>query len=164
LDTAEATGNAIQFREVRVVAKSNRPPNKPQSLRDFHRQFKDGAERASAFMRQLEEDGARLNEHPLVHERQENLRQLAEALRGTTTSQPSESRQEPRPKPVGGHPFTLTDDEKARLQAFYLANPPLRGKRKQSDVFKEMRLLLPKGKRDISDRTLYRVIVRPTRL
>jgi hypothetical protein len=145
MGTAEATINAIQFREARVVGQSNRPSPSPQSLRNFLRQLNKGAERWS--------------EHPLAREPQKNLRQLAAALRQVSPLKPPT----PKRKHGGGPKPKLTADEVARLQAAYWADPPRRGKRKQSDVFTALRKLLPKDKRDIGDSTLRSHIVRPRR-
>ena len=64
----------------------------------------------------------------------------------------------PEPKKTGGRRRKLTDDEIARLQAAYEAAYRDNPKRKQSDVFNDLRNLL---RREVSDTTLRDRIVRP---
>jgi hypothetical protein len=143
------------------VAKFNRPTDTPQSLRDLQRQIKDEAERwrEHPSVRKIKERVDRWREHPLMRRDQERLRQLAEARRQAPPSQAPTLKR----KHGGGPKPKLTADEVARLQAAYWANPPRRGKRKQSDAFTALRKLLPKDKRDVGDSTLRSHIVRPRR-
>ncbi len=77
---------------------------------------------------------------------------------------PIQSQPQPRKaKHAGGHPPILTPDEIARLQAKYQALTAQPERRKQPVIFEKLRELLPKNKRDISDSTLRRHIVRPLR-
>jgi hypothetical protein len=64
----------------------------------------------------------------------------------------------PEHKHAGGNPQILTDEEIVRLRDAY-DEARAKGKRKQADVFKDLRLLLPKRKRSISDRQLRHHIV-----
>ena len=67
--------------------------------------------------------------------------------------------QAPKPKKhAGGQSPKLTTEEIAHLRAAYDA-AQANEKRKQSVVFEELRKLLPKHKRTISDRTLRRYII-----
>ena len=134
------------------MGQSNRPSPSPQSLRNLLRQLKKGAERWS--------------EHPLAHEPQENLRQLAAALRHAPLPQTPVAKS--KHKHAGGRPPSLTDEEIASLRAAYRkAEPAIRKReRKQTDVLEDdLRPLLPKHKRrSISDSTLRRIVVcRPRR-
>jgi hypothetical protein len=86
------------------------------------------------------------------------LRAEIEDLRQQASKKPVQSQPQPKPKHAGGQSPKLTDEEISRLQAAYDA-AQAKEKRKQSAVFKELRLLLPKHKRTISDRTLRRDII-----
>ena len=63
----------------------------------------------------------------------------------------------PKPKHAGGNLPKLTKDEIDLLQAAYSA-AQAKEKRKRSIVFQDLRQLLPKAKRGISDRTLRRYL------
>jgi hypothetical protein len=132
------------------VAKFNRPADTPQSLRDLQQQIKEEAER--------------WREHPLVRRDQERLRQLAEVLRRAPPLPAPTAK--PKRRRAGGRPPSLTDEEIARLRAAYRAAEPAvrKRERKQIDVFEsDLRPLLPKKKRGISNTTLRNCIVRSRR-
>jgi hypothetical protein len=147
IGTAEATINAIQFREARVVGQSNRPSPSPQSLRNLLRQLKKGTERWS--------------EHPLAHETPENLRQLAKVLRAPPPpSAPSKQKQ----RKGQGRPGKLSADTIVRLQQAYQKRLKARPKFAVGErACKFLRRLLPESERGVSNRTLYRCIINPVR-
>jgi hypothetical protein len=90
----------------------------------------------------------------------ERTRRLHDALETSPTKPPRGKR-----KHAGGAPPKLTPEEVALLRATYReAEPAIRRREcKQSDVFDDLRELLPKNKRGISDPTLRRLIIRPLR-
>ena len=130
------------------MGQSNRPSPSPQSLRNLLRQLKKGAERWS--------------EHPLAHEPQENLRQLAKTLRVNPPSPPAPSKQ--KQQKGRGRTLKLSTDTIVRLQRAY--REQLKDKPKFAvgeRAYKFLRELLPESERGVSDRTLYRCIINPVR-
>ena len=127
------------------MAQSNRSSPSPQSLRNLLHQLKKGAERWS--------------EHPLAHESQENLRQLAEVLRvNSPPSAPSKQKQQKGK----GRPGKLSADTIARLRPLYQERLEDRPKFAVGErAYKFLRGLLPESERGVSDRTLYRCIIKP---
>ena len=147
--TAEATINAIRAMGARVVGQSNRPSPSPQSLRNLVRQLKKGAERWS--------------EHPLTHESQENLRQLAEVLRANPPPPPSAPSKQKQRKGRGRTP-KLSAETIVRLRKAYakqLKTKPMYAVGERACKF--LRGLLPESERGVSPRTLYRCIINPVR-
>jgi hypothetical protein len=131
------------------VGQSNRPPPSPQSLRNLLRQLKKGAERWS--------------EHPLAHESQENLRQLAEMLRVNPPPPPSAPSKQKQRKGQG-RPGKLSADTIVRLRQAYQKRLKDRPKFAVGErAYKFLRGLLPESERGVSDRTLYRCIIKPVR-
>jgi hypothetical protein len=129
------------------VGQSNRPSPSPQSLRNLLRQLKKGAERWS--------------EHPLAHEPQESLRQLAEVLRAPPP--PSASNKQKQQKGQG-RPGKLSADTIERLRRAYQKRLKARPKFAVGErACKFLRRLLPESERGVSDRTLYRCIINPVR-
>ena len=150
MGTAEATDNAISFKGARVVGQSNRPSPSPQSLRNLLRQLKKGAERWS--------------KHPLACEPQENLRQLAKALRVNSPLPPPASGKQKQQKGQG-RPRKLSADTIVRLQQAY--RKQLKDKPKSAvgeRAYKFLRRLLPERERGVSDRTLSRYIINPVQI
>jgi hypothetical protein len=131
------------------VGQSNRPSPSPQSLRNLLRQLKKGAERWS--------------EHPLAHEPQENLRQLAEVSRVNPPPPPSTPSKQKQQKGQG-RPGKLCADTIVRLQQAYRKRLKARPKFAVGErAYKFLRELLPESERGVSDRTLYRCIINPVR-
>jgi hypothetical protein len=130
------------------VGQSNRLSPSPQSLRNLLHQLKKGAER--------------WREHPLAHEPQENLRQLAEVLRvNSPPSAPSKQKQQKGK----GRPGKLSADTIARLRRAYKKRLKARPKFAVGErAYRFLRPLLPKSERGVSDRTLYRCIIKPVRI
>jgi hypothetical protein len=129
------------------VAQSNRSSPSPQSLRNLLHQLKKGAERWS--------------EHPLAHESQENLRQLAEVLRVNPPPPPSAPSKQKQRKGQG-RPGKLSADTIARLRPLYQERLEDRPKFAVGErAYKFLRGLLPESERGVSDRTLYRCIIKP---
>jgi hypothetical protein len=79
-------------------------------------------------------------------------------LRQQASRKPVQSSSQPKPKHAGGQSPKLTTEEISRLQATYDV-AQAKERRKQSVVFEELRKLLPKHKRTISDRSLRRHII-----
>ena len=130
------------------MGQSNRPSPSPQSLRNLLRQLKKGAERWS--------------EHPLAHESQENLRQLAEVVRvnNPPPSAPSEQKQ----RKGQGRPVKLSADTIVRLQKAYKEQLNEKPKFAVGErAYRFLRPQLPQSERGVSDRTLYRCIINPVR-
>ena len=131
------------------MGQSNRPSRSPQSLRNLLRQLKNGAERWS--------------EHPLAHESQENLRQLAEVLRVNPPSPSASSKQKQRKGQ--GRPGKLSADTIARLQQVYRERLKAKPKFAVGErAYRFLRRLLPESERGVSDRTLYRYIIQPVQI
>ena len=121
---------------------------KPQSLRDLQRQTKEDAER--------------WREHPLVREETPKLRRLAEALR--MKPQPSAPPSKQKRQEGRGRPGKLSADTIARLRGAYQKR--LKAKPKSAvgrRAYTFLRGLLPESERGVSDRTLYRCIIKPVR-
>ena len=130
------------------MGQSNRPSPSPQSLRNLLRQLEKGAERWS--------------EHPLAHESQKNLRQLAEMLRVNNPPPSAPSKQKQRKGQ--GRPGKLSADTIARLRPLYQERLEDRPKFAVGErACKFLRRLLPEFERGVSDRTLYRCIINPVR-
>ena len=128
------------------MAQSNRSSPSPQSLRNLLHQLKKGAERWS--------------EHPLAHESQENLRQLAEVLRVNNPPPSAPSKQKQRKGQ--GRPGKLSADTIVRLRQAYQKRLKARPKFAVGErAYKFLRGLLPESERGVSDRTLYRCIIKP---
>ena len=131
------------------MGQSNRPSPSPQSLRNLLRQLKKGAERWS--------------EHPLAHESQENLRQLAEVLRVNNPPPSAPSKQKQRKGQ--GRPGKLSADTIARLRPLYQERLEDRPKFAVGErAYKFLRRLLPERERGVSDRTLSRYIINPVQI
>ena len=130
------------------MAQSNRSSPSPQSLRNLLHQLKKGAERWS--------------EHPLAHESQENLRQLAEVLRVNNPPPSAPSKQKQRKGQ--GRPGKLSADTIVRLRQAYQKRLKARPKFAVGErVCRFLRRLLPESERGVSNRTLYRCIINPVR-
>jgi hypothetical protein len=122
--------------------------------------------------RALREQVRRLVESPRWHELQEQVRRLNESPQAQELQRftrwleqqqhPAPSAPKPQPDPppkkTGGRKRVLAADEIERLQAAYADAYRDNPKRKQSDVFNDLRKLLG---RKVSDTTLRDRIVRP---
>lgn len=133
------------------MAENKRAAPKPQSLRDLQRQIKEDAER--------------WREHPLVREEIPKLRRLAEALRmKPQPPQPSAPPSKQKRRKGRGRPGKLSADTIARLRGAYQKRLKAKPKFAVGErAYKFLRELLPESERGVSDRTLYRYIIKPVR-
>jgi hypothetical protein len=163
------------------MAKCREQQPKPQarpSAREWWEQQQATVKRLaeSPFFRGLQEDNRRLGGSPLGRTMIEEARRLREWQERmwpppapTAKPEPAEPTPQPEPEPLrpepppepkktAGRKQVLTPDEIERLQAAYPAAYRDNPKRKQSDVFNDLRKLLG---REVSDTTLRDRIVRP---
>jgi hypothetical protein len=146
--------------------KRRRAPPRPQvrpTARDLWDQQQATIKRLaeSPFFRDLQEHNRQLRDSPLGREMIEQARRIREwqeRMRSPPTPAAKPEPKPPEPKKTRGRPPVLTADEVERLQAAYEAAYRNNPKRKQSDVFNDLRNLL---RREVSNTTLRDRIVRP---
>jgi hypothetical protein len=148
------------------MGKRRRNPPKPQARgRELWERQQAEIKRLSQspLLREQLEQVRRLQDSPLIREQAKTIRRLHERL-----APPREPLAKPpvrpatakakRRKPGAGAKQKLTTEEIARLQAAYRAAYCGAAKRKQSDVFDDLRELLG---RHVGDSTLRYHVVRP---